>query len=282
MAARHEDCKDRGKDKEAGHGALRRMAIGGTYVTRRGFSLRKLKAGRPTRPRMRFTTIPGHPVMRHPASPSTTRLWAAALLLAAATAAAAADPGRGATVYQRVCSACHGEKGDGRSLASHALRTAPRDFTTEEARLALSREYMIAIVRDGRPHTPMVGRTERLAQDEIEAAVDFIRAAFMPPEPGTPLAKGRSLYRSSCAGCHGDRGQGGVPRGGGRPVPAVSAVRAGPGLTPERMAQALRRHEHVPGLPVPGLPLEAGESDAVARYIQAAFIEVVADRGGSR
>ena len=38
---------------------------------------------------------------------------------------------------------------------------------------------MIAIVRDGRPHTPMVGRGERLSQQEIEAAVDYIRATFM-------------------------------------------------------------------------------------------------------
>ena len=59
------------------------------------------------------------------------------------------------------------------------LATPPRDFTRPEAARDLSREYMIAIVRDGRPHTPMVGRGERLSQQEIEAAVDYIRATFM-------------------------------------------------------------------------------------------------------
>jgi mono/diheme cytochrome c family protein len=108
----------------------------------------------------------------------------AVLLLPGAGAASAAEPGRGGEIYRRVCSACHGEKGDGKSLASHALRSSPRDFTTQEARTSLTREYMIAIVRDGRPHTPMVGRAERLGQEEIEAAVDYIRATFMPPEPG--------------------------------------------------------------------------------------------------
>jgi len=85
----------------------------------------------------------------------------------------------GATVYLRVCSACHGERGDGKSLTTAVLATAPRDFTRPEAARDLSREYMIAIVRDGRPHSPMVARGERLSQQEIEAAVDYIRATFM-------------------------------------------------------------------------------------------------------
>ena len=105
------------------------------------------------------------------------------LALAGCAAAPAPDstpPARdGAAVYLRVCSVCHGEKGDGRSRAAPVLATPPRDFTRPEAARDLSREYMIAIVRDGRPHTPMVGRGERLSQQEIEAAVDYIRATFM-------------------------------------------------------------------------------------------------------
>lgn len=92
-------------------------------------------------------------------------------------------PGDAAALYGRVCAACHGEKGDGCSLAAGALATPPRDFTTAEARLVLSREYMIAIVRDGRPHTPMVARSRRLTQEEAEGVVDYIRSAFMAPAP---------------------------------------------------------------------------------------------------
>jgi mono/diheme cytochrome c family protein len=87
----------------------------------------------------------------------------------------------GTAIYRRHCAACHGEKGDGRSLAREALAARPRDFTAKDARKELTREYMIAIVRDGRPHKPMVGRAARLSQEEIEAVVDHIRAAFMPP-----------------------------------------------------------------------------------------------------
>jgi mono/diheme cytochrome c family protein len=207
------------------------------------------------------------------------RLAAAVLLApAAAGASPAREPGPGAQIFQRVCSACHGERGDGRSLASTALRTSPRDFTTEEARTGLTREYMVAIVRDGRPHTAMVGRTQRLSQEEIEAVVDFIRAAFMPPEPGTVLAAGRLAYRKACAACHGDRGQGGAPRARSPAAPPISAARAGPELTAERMTQALIRPQHVPGAAVAGLPLSDEEAGAVVAYVRAAFIEAGAGR----
>ncbi len=101
--------------------------------------------------------------------------------------AAAPAPGAtdGAALYLRVCSVCHGENGDARSRAAPALAKPPRDFTRPEAARDLSREYMIAIVRDGRPHSPMVARESRLTQAQVEAVVDYIRATFMkvPPQP---------------------------------------------------------------------------------------------------
>jgi mono/diheme cytochrome c family protein len=126
-----------------------------------------------------------------------TQAATSALLLAlAAPVALAADPAQAATtinagaIYLRVCSACHGEKGDGNSLAQGALAKRPRNFTAPEARLRLNREYMIAIVRDGRPHSPMTGRASRLTQEEIEAVVDYIRARFMSAAPDAAPAPG--------------------------------------------------------------------------------------------
>lgn len=110
------------------------------------------------------------------------------LLAALSSCAVSPEPSQPATaidpaaLYQRYCSACHGEKGDGNSLAQSALATKPRDFTAEESRLRLTREYMIAIVRDGRPHTPMTARSTRLSQEEVEAVVDYIRRRFMSAE----------------------------------------------------------------------------------------------------
>ncbi|MDH5264164.1 MAG: c-type cytochrome [Betaproteobacteria bacterium] len=204
---------------------------------------------------------------------------AIAACIAFVTGGAVARDGAGrgpADLYLRVCSACHGEKGNGQSLASGALKTAPRDFTTEAARTGLSREYMIAIVRDGRPHTAMAGRASRLPQDEVEAVVDFIRAAFLPPEPGTELALGRALYRRSCASCHGDRGQGGAARGAIPSSPPVSAARARPGLTAEAIAGAILREPHAPGIPASTSGFAEPEARAIAAYIRSAFIEAAA------
>ena len=87
----------------------------------------------------------------------------------------------GAAIYRRHCAACHGEKGDARSRARQALASPPRDFTAPDVRRELTREYMIVIVREGRPHKAMVGRKARLSEEQIESVVDYIRAAFMPP-----------------------------------------------------------------------------------------------------
>jgi len=192
---------------------------------------------------------------------------------AAAPATAKADP---AEIFLRNCSACHGERGDGRGLAQSSLVTAPRDFTTDDAQAHLSREYMIAIARDGRPHTAMVGRSVRLTHEQIEAAVDFIRTAFLPPEPGTARARGRTIYRQSCAQCHGDRGQGSTFRPGQPASPAISRARARPELTAERMAEAISRPVHVPAVAAFALKVPAAEVAAVVEYVRTAFIEVSA------
>lgn len=196
----------------------------------------------------------------------------------AATIASGQELARSAELFQRACSVCHGERGDGRSLANTSFKTAPRDFTTEQARANLSREYMIAIVRDGRPHTAMVGRTARLDQAQVEGVVDFIRTAFMVPEPGTPLALGHALYRKSCASCHGDRGQGGAARGAIPASPPLSTTRARPGLTADVMVEAMSSARHAALAGASGAGLTADEARAAVAYIRTAFIENVAER----
>ena len=189
---------------------------------------------------------------------------------------------RAAAIYQRNCSVCHGEKGDGQSIARQALSKAPRDFTAEEARNELPREYMIAIVRDGKHDAPMTGRKSRLSQEDIEAVVDFIRTAFMPPEAGTALARGRIVYRRLCAPCHGDRGQGGTPSTGGRSTTPLSQSRTDAAATRDRIAAAIARDPHELGQEGFARRLESWEIGAVADYIRTAFIEAGARGGGDR
>ena len=212
---------------------------------------------------------------------SIRHILAAALCLLAAGAALAQDATRPADTYLRVCSACHGEKGNGDSHAASALASRPRDFTTEEARLTLTRPYMIAIVRDGRPHTPMVGRNERLSQASIEGVVDFIRTAFMRPDPGTPLGRGHALYRQSCQSCHGDRGKGGPRRGAVAAAPAIAAGRARPELDAAAMTAALTRQPHAPGMSGAELAPAPQAIDDVVAYVRSAFIESTARRSAA-
>jgi mono/diheme cytochrome c family protein len=208
------------------------------------------------------------------------RLGAAIALAAAVPPAWAddADVARAASLYQRNCAACHGERGDGRSRARESLATKPRDFTAEEARRQLPRDYMVAIVRDGKYGTPMAARKSRLTEEEMETVVDFVRAAFMLPPEGSAAARGRELYRVNCMGCHGDRGQGGIEHGSMR-VPAISRALRRPDLTREAMLQALAAERH--GMLRGGFTSKIGAEDraAIVEYVRATFIE---SSGGQR
>ena len=135
---------------------------------------------------------------------------------------------------------------------------------------------MNAIVRDGRPGGPMVGRHAQLNDAEIEAVVDFIRAAFVAPDPATPAGQGRTLYRSWCASCHGGRGEGGTAKPGIRRATELSLARPGSTLTEQRLLQAMVADQHLTALE--GRRLTDAERQAVVAYIRQAFIEPLGGR----
>jgi mono/diheme cytochrome c family protein len=216
--------------------------------------------------------------MRRLLPPILRCLWVAAAVHGAARAADLTVP-EAAALYQRNCAACHGERGDGESRAKASLAKAPRNFTTEKARRELPRDYMIAIVRDGKHDAPMVGRKSRLSEAQMEAIVDFIRAAYMPPEPGTPRGKGREIYRTHCAACHGERGEGGTQHGTAR-VPGLSRTRARSGLTREDMVAALASEKHGALRAGFAKQLSSDDREAVVEYIRTAFVEGISSPGG--
>ena len=158
---------------------------------------------------------------------------------------AAASPDAPAVIFQNYCSVCHGEKGDGMSLARFALDPQPRDFTSEKSRKELSRAHMIETLnkgsrtKQGSP-TAMVAWQSQLSPRHIEAVVDYIIVRFMAgkaarsdqvqpeglahqghdhstanvksadyPYGLVPNAvRGKSIYAASCASCHGSKGDG--------------------------------------------------------------------------
>jgi len=129
----------------------------------------------------------------------------------------------GRAIYERRCSVCHGDRGNGAYWASNSLVRPPRDFTRADPE-ALSRVVMIDAVAHGREGTAMTAWRSRLSPLQIDAVVDFIRAEFMSRRgevaaksatgvafPGGlkgDAAKGSVFFHANCAECHGHSGDG--------------------------------------------------------------------------
>lgn len=154
-----------------------------------------------------------------------------------------ADPARPDRIFHDYCSVCHGEKGDGKSLARFALDPPPADFTSPKTREKLSRAHMIETVKKGartkeNKPTAMVAWTSQLNGKQIEAVVDYVIVKFMGGKAAADeavqeeghrhaghdhsamkpvdypyglkpnAARGKALYVERCASCHGENGDG--------------------------------------------------------------------------
>lgn len=91
---------------------------------------------------------------------------------------------QGRKLYAQNCVVCHGERGQGSAFPVGGP-VPPRDFASPQARLELSRERMISSVTNGRPGTAMAPFAGRLPPADIEAVVDYVRAALMVPQSET-------------------------------------------------------------------------------------------------
>lgn len=112
-----------------------------------------------------------------------------------------------AVLYHNYCSVCHGDAGDGNSRAKASLIPRPADFTDIGLQGKLTREYIAAIVRHGKPGTAMVGYTAQLGDKEIEALAGYVRAAFVERAGDVAVRRGRTLYGHYCVNCHGVTGE---------------------------------------------------------------------------
>lgn len=152
---------------------------------------------------------------------------------------------RGAHIYSRTCSVCHGDQGSGAVWGHESLDPPPRDFTVPAALSELSRARMIASVTYGRSGTAMAAFGSQLSADDIGLVVDYIRKTFMKVTdegtvaaqlPGSAMAggdtvvpalevaaqypgglhgdpaAGRAYYLQNCTACHGAAGDGNGPR----------------------------------------------------------------------
>jgi len=121
----------------------------------------------------------------------------------------------GAVIFHNYCSVCHGDKGDGQTRARNGLVPPPRNYTTPESAIELTRERMIYSVTHGREGTAMIAWGSELSEKEIEGVVDYIRTKFMKlgsktehalPDSKLLASRGGVLYLQACAMCHGETG----------------------------------------------------------------------------
>jgi len=146
--------------------------------------------------------------------------------------ARAADQLPGGPLYQKLCSQCHGEKGDGQGVAALRLQPRPRDFTAGKFKIRHTPsgslptdEDLTHVIREGMPYTSMPAWSH-LSDEDIKTLVaavksfspDFADAQKKPKAIEIPKAptssddsvkKGKEVYaKIGCAACHGEVGRG--------------------------------------------------------------------------
>ncbi len=138
----------------------------------------------------------------------------------------------GRKLYEKYCSQCHGDEGDGEGIARPFFKPDPRDFTsgafkirtTESGELPTDTDLK-NIIRNGMPYTGMPA-WPKLSDKELMDLVYYIKTFaedFADPEfvipplamPEPPpfseesAGKGEEVYRKNkCIDCHGKKGYG--------------------------------------------------------------------------
>lgn len=113
----------------------------------------------------------------------------------------------GAEIYNHTCVECHGQDGRG------AIEGAP-DFTVKDGRLAKPSAVLITHILEGfqSPGSPAAmppkGDNEQLTVREVRNVLAFLRQYY---HYKTFASAGEEVYFTSCVGCHGEDGTGGIP-----------------------------------------------------------------------
>jgi cbb3-type cytochrome c oxidase subunit III len=138
-------------------------------------------------------------------------ILAAAYAASARPAYAASNAFEGRRLFTTYCLVCHGVKGDGHGPLANALKKAPANFLSAEVAKKSDQELYQAI-DSGKSHDEILGMprwSTVLPPPQIEDIIAYVRFLERSPYPlvGDPQ-RGREIYRSYCAVCHGESGKG--------------------------------------------------------------------------
>jgi cytochrome c oxidase cbb3-type subunit 3 len=198
----------------------------------------------------------------------------AVVVAALAPQAGFAEAANGAVLYQRHCAVCHGMNGDG----GVGIPLNLKDFLA-----VASDEYLRLTLREGRPGRVMPAFPS-LSSKQIRAIIGHIRSwsdiqrPTYPAEvlPGQPV-RGKTLFASHCAACHGDKGQGGIGTGvtfsRPRDAPVEAPALNNPGFQAsisDAMLKAtlLRGREGTPMPSIEAMGLGKSDADDLVAYLR--------------
>ena len=139
---------------------------------------------------------------------------------------------KGKVLYDKFCSQCHGEAGDGAGVAAVHLNPLPRNFTTGKFKIRTTPSGAMpttsdlkTIIKNGMPYTSMPA-WPTFSDDELTSLAyyiksfspDFNNPDFLKPPVDLPKAPayskesaeaGRKVYEATgCIACHGNLGRG--------------------------------------------------------------------------
>ena len=84
------------------------------------------------------------------------------------------DPELGLGLYQKYCSVCHGEEGDGEGIMTELMGISPMDHTNPNEINALDNNELVKGILDGKGRFMPAWRGI-LSQNDVEALVSYIR-----------------------------------------------------------------------------------------------------------
>jgi len=152
-------------------------------------------------------------------------LWGAVIVwlsletsVEAQTAAKRGNLATGKSVYNEICFACHGEKGDGKGPSWFNTKPNPQVFINSVYMSRLTGEYIFNVVKYGKlavlngripdrklPALAMPAFGAVLEDQQIRDLIKFERAFS---QGGPQSAEMREIFDAACAVCHGKSGRG--------------------------------------------------------------------------